>query len=167
MIESSVEIEGVDDLQKQLASLVNLARQKSITQSACRYALKELHADVVADAPRAEKAYYRYWRGSAKARRAGNPQGSRKLIQPGTLQNSIKFKRVKLDKSVGVGIYVLNRAFYWRFAEYGTPHIPADSFLRRNFDIHKERVVARFKTSYARRLKSVIRKQQVTTDASD
>ncbi len=166
-MELSCEVEGLEELQQQLAGLVNLAKQKSITQSVCRFALKELHADVVSDAPRAEEAYYRYYRGSAKARRAGNPQNSRKLMQPGKLKGAIKFKRVKLDKSVGVGIYVLNRAFYWRFIEYGTPRMAADPFLRNNFDSHKERVVERFKASYARRIKNIIKKQQVNTDVSD
>lgn len=167
MIDSSCEIKGLDDLQKQLESLVDLARQKSVTQSVCRYALKELHADVVADAPRAEEAYYRYSRGSARARRRGNAQNSRRLVQPGTLQESIKFKRIQLPKSVGVGIYVTNKAFYWRFIENGTPHMAAEPFLRNNFDSHKERVVERFKTSYARRIKAIIKKQQVNTDAGD
>lgn len=167
MIDSSCEIEGLDDLQKQLESLVDLARQKSVTQSVCRYALKELHADVVADAPRAEEAYYRYSRGSARARRRGNAQNSRRLVQPGTLQESIKFKRIQLPKSVGVGIYVTNKAFYWRFIENGTPHMAAEPFLRNNFDSHKERVVERFKTSYARRIKAIIKKQQVNADAGD
>ena len=167
MIDLSVEVEGLDDLTEKLEGLVNLAKQTSVTQAVCRFALKELHADVVADAPRAEEAYYRYSRGSARARRRGNPQNSRRLVQPGTLQESIKFKRIKLPKSVGVGIYVTNKAFYWRFIENGTPHMAAEPFLRNNFDHQKERVVERFKTSYARRIKAIIKKQQVNADAGD
>ena len=72
-----------------------------------------------------------------------------------------------MPKSVGVGIYVTNKAFYWRFIENGTPHMAAEPFLRNNFDHQKERVVERFKTSYARRIKAIIKKQQVNTDAGD
>ena len=43
----------------------------------------------------------------------------------------------------------------------------AEPFLRNNFDRQKERVVERFKASYARRIKAIIKKQQVNADAGD
>lgn len=167
MIEPSCEIEGMDDLQKQLASLVDLARQKQITQTCSRYALKEMYDDVKLSAPMADEAYYRYYRGSARARKRGNSQNSRKLVQPGTLRDSIAFKRLKLDKSVGVGIYVKNKAFYWRFPEYGTPNMAAEPFLRNNFDSHKEKAVARFKVRYKKYIDQIIKKQRATENAGD
>lgn len=161
------EVEGMDDLQKQLSELVNLAREKQITQTCARFALKEMHEDIKNDAPIAEQSYFRYWRGSAKARRAGNPQNSRKLMIPGTLRQSISLKRVRLSQSVGAGIYVKNKAFYWRFIEFGTPHMAAKPFLRANFDMQKQQAVSRFKSRYKKYVDQIIKRQGVRLDASD
>lgn len=157
----TVEISGLDDLQKQLSSLVALAREKQVTQTAARYALKEMYDDIRGNAPVAEQAYFRYYRGSAKARRRGSPQNSKKLVQPGTLKKSIAYKRIKLEKSVGVGIYVKSAAFYWRFLEYGTPKMSAKPVLRQGFDFNKEQAVTRFKERYKKAVDQIIKKQGV------
>lgn len=153
------EIKGLDDLQKQLSSLVNLAKEKQVTQTAARYALKAMYDDIRENAPQAEQSYFRYHRGSAKAHRKGLAQNSKTLVQPGTLKKSIAYKRIKLEKSVGVGIYVKNAAFYWRFLEYGTPKMTAKPVLRQGFDFNKEMAVTRFKERYKKAIDQIIKKQ--------
>lgn len=155
----TVGISGMDDLQKQLSRLVDLAKEKQVAQTAARYALKEMYDEIRESAPQAEQAYFRYSRGSAKSRKNGSSQNSRKLVQPGTLRKSIAFKRIKLEKSVGVGIYIKNAAFYWRFLEYGTPKMSAKPVLRNGFDQNKEAAVARFKERYKKAVDQIVKKQ--------
>ena len=142
------EIKGLDDLQKQLSSLVNLAKEKQVTQTAARYALKEMFEDIRSNAPQAEQAYFRYKGKSTKI-----------LVQPGTLKKSIAYKRIKLEKSVGIGIYIKKAAFYWRFLEYGTPKMTAKPVLRQGFDFNKEMAVTRFKERYKKAIDQIIKKQ--------
>ena len=163
----TVEIEGMDDLHKQLSNLVNLAKEKQITQNVAMFALGDMYKESRDQAPVAEQSYFRYLRGSAKQRRKGNPQNSRKLMQPGTLRKSISRRRVKLEKSVGVGIYVKNKAFYWRFIEHGTPHMTAKPFLRQSFEIEKEMAVSRFRVRYKKYIDQIIKKQGVSVNAGD
>ncbi|WP_204274177.1 hypothetical protein, partial [Enterobacter ludwigii] len=54
----------------------------------------------------AEKAYYRYYRGSYRQRKRGNAKPSRQLMIPGKLRAAIKRKSVELNKSVGAAVYV-------------------------------------------------------------
>lgn len=161
------EIEGLDDLQKQLSSLVSLAKEKQLTQGAAMFALGDMYKEVRKQAPVAEQSYFRYYRGSAKARRQGSPESSKRHVAPGTLRKSIARKRVKLENSVGVGIYVKNKAFYWRFLEYGTPKMTAKPFLRQPFETTKEQSVARFKERYKKYIDQIIKKQGVSQNASD
>lgn len=153
----STEVEGLDELHKQMESLVSFARNVQIIQTCARHALKPMLEDIKNDAPRAEKAYYRYY--------SGRGNKSRRLVEPGTLQESIAFKRIKLSNSVGYGIYIKPKAFYWRFIEGGTPTIAADPFLRSNYEQRKHESVERFKERYRKYLKQTIKKQQVNLDA--
>ncbi len=50
------------------------------------YAIKPILDEVKLKAPVADKAYYRYYRGSQRQRRRGNAQNSRKLVTPGNLK---------------------------------------------------------------------------------
>ena len=74
---------------------------------------------------------------------------------------------MKLENSVGVGIYVKNKAFYWRFLEYGTPKMTAKPFLRQPFETTKEQSVARFKERYKKYIDQIIKKQGESQNASD
>ena len=163
----TVEIEGMEDLHKQLSNLVNLAKEKRITQNVAMFAIKEMYDEIRDNAPIAEESYFRYYRGSQRARRKGNAQNSRRLVQPGTLRRSIARKRVKLEKSVGVGIYVKLAAFYWRFMEYGTPNMVAKPIFRPSFDTKKEIAVSRFRVRYKKYIDQIIKKQGVSVNAGD
>ena len=58
----SVEIEGLDDLTQQLKRLESLAKQKTLTYKAMFFATKPMLDEVKRLAPKAEKAYFRYYR---------------------------------------------------------------------------------------------------------
>ena len=166
----SVEIEGLDDLTQQLKRLESLAKQKTLTYKAMFFATKPMLDEVKRLAPKAEKAYYRYYRGSLEARKRGDPQNERVLQTPGKLKKSIKRKRVKLESSVGVSIYSAPikhggaskySVFYWRFLEYGTPKMRAFPFIRPAFDHKKEESLERFKQRYREYIQDVIQRRTV------
>lgn len=158
----SAELDGWDDLKKQMEQLTSLGKEKQLTQNALFYASQPMFEEIKQNAPKAEKAYYRYYRGSFKARLAGNPQNSRKLKRPGTLRRNIARKRVRIDGSVGVGIYVKNKAFYFRFIEHGTPHMAAVPFIRPAADKHSDEAVERFKERYREYIQNIILKQKMS-----
>lgn len=161
MIHASMEVEGLEELEQQLLALQNDALAKKQVQAALMKASLPILKTVKARAPRAEAAYFRYYRGSARQRAAGNPQNSRKLFKPGTLRRNIVRKRVKLARSVGVGIYVKNDGFYWRFIEYGTPKMAAKPFLRNGFDNEAENSLGIFKQKLRENIQAVIEKRRI------
>lgn len=157
----SVEIEGLDDLTQQLKRLESLAKQKTLTYKAMFFATKPMLDEVKRLAPKAEKAYYRYYRKNGK---------SRVLQTPGKLKKSIKRRRVKLDSSIGVAVYSgpikhgeakKYNVFYWRFLEYGTPKMPAFPFIRPAFDHKKEESLERFKQRYRDYVNDVVQRRTV------
>lgn len=159
MIETSVEIEGLDDLTKQLQQLESLAKQKTLTYKAMFFATKPMLDEVKRLAPKSEKAYFRYYRKNGK---------SRVLQTPGKLKKSIKRRRVKLDSSIGVAIYSgpikhgeakKYNVFYWRFLEYGTPNMAAIPFIRPGFDTKKSEALQRFKDRYRSYVDDVIQRR--------
>ena len=152
----STKIEGMQDLTSQLEKLETLAKQEKLTQNALFFASKPIVDEIKLKAPVAEKDYYRYYRGSARSRRKGNPQSSRKLIKPGTLKKRVARKRLRLARSVGGGIFIKNKAFYWRFIERGTPNYVAVPFIRPAFDQYKENYVDRFKQRYRNYIEAVV-----------
>lgn len=156
----SASIAGLDDLKKQMQAMTTLAKDKQLTQNALFYASKPMFDEIKANAPKAEKAYFRYYRGSFKSRLAGNPKNSRKLVKPGTLKKSIARKRVRIDGSVGVGIYIKSKAFYGRFAENGTPYFAAKPFIRPAYDSLKEQSVERFKERYGEYVQKIIERRK-------
>lgn len=157
----SVEIEGLDDLTQQLKRLESLAKQKTLTYKAMFFATKPMLDEVKRLAPKAEKAYFRYYRKNGK---------SRVLQTPGKLKKSIKRRRVKLDSSIGVAVYSgpikhgeakKYNVFYWRFLEYGTPKMRAFPFIRPAFDHKKEESLERFKQRYREYIQDVIQRRTV------
>ena len=169
----SVEIEGLDDLTQQLQRLESLAKQKQLTQNALFFASKPMLDEVKAQAPKAEKAYYRYWKGQKKNDYSDK---RRALVKPGKLRKSIKRRRVKIEGSTAIGIYVggtkwMNDpnyyAFYWRFFEYGTPTMPAIPFIRPSFDKYKEQAVERFKERYREYVNKVIELRSLEAGGSN
>jgi len=154
-------IDGFSDLAEQLASLVSLAKEKQLTQNALFYASQPIFEEIKANAPRAEKAYYRYYRGSLRQRKRGNPQNSRKLKRPGTLRRNIARKRIRINGGVAVGIYVKPKAFYYRFIERGTPVIRAVPFIRPAYDRHKELSVFRFKQKYGEYVSTAFARKRI------
>ena len=160
-------IEGLSDLVEQLSSLESLAKEKQLTQNALFYASQPMFEDIKKNAPRAEKAYYRYYRGSFRQRKRGNPQNSRKLMRPGTLRRNIARKRIRLNQSVAVGIYVKPKAFYFRFIERGTPTIKAVPFIRPAYDYYKESSVERFKQKYGEYVALAFQKRKIAERGFD
>lgn len=153
----SVELEGLDDLAKQLQQLESLAKNKSLTYKALFQASKPMLDEVKRLAPKAEKAYFRYFN------KSGNK--SKILQKPGKLKKSIKRKRVKLADSTGVSIFSAPiksgmagkyNVFYWRFLEYGTPKMAAVPFIRPAFDHKKEESLDLFKQRYREYVQAVI-----------
>lgn len=155
----STKFEGVQDLTSQLEKLESLAKQERLTQNALFFASKPMVDEIKLKAPVADKEYYRYYRGSARSRRKGNPQNSRKLITPGTLKKSVARKRLRLERSVGVGIYIKNKAFYWRFIENGTPNFVAVPFIRPAFDKNKQKSLERFKQRYRKYIDAIVQRK--------
>lgn len=149
MIQVSADIVGVDELNQKLFALVNDAMAKKQIQSALMIASSPMVKAMKARAPRAEAAYFRYYK------------GKRRQVQPGTLRKAIARKRVKLERSVGVAIYIRNRAFYWRFAEYGTPRMAAKPFIRNSFDNNADKALEAFKTRLRENIDKIKAKQQI------
>lgn len=163
-MEFNFKIEGLSELTEQLQGLEKLGKQKQLTQNALFYASQPILDEIKLNAPRAEKSYYRYWRGSAKARLAGNPQNSRKLMRPGNLRRNISRRRIRVEGGVAVGIFVKSKAFYYRFLEYGTPTLLAVPFIRPAFDRYKETAVERFKEKYAQYVQAAFERRQIQLD---
>ncbi|WAU73090.1 HK97-gp10 family putative phage morphogenesis protein [Acinetobacter sp. TR11] len=148
MIETSVEIEGLDDLTKQLTRLVSLAKQQQYVMNAASYALSPIVKEVKRLAPKAESEYIRY------------RNGRKDKVKPGGLKKAISRKRVKLEKSRGVALQIkYNKAFYWRFLEYGTPNMAAIPFIRPGFDTKKSEALQRFKDRYRSYVDDVIQRR--------
>lgn len=148
MIDSSVEVEGLDDLTKQLTRLVSLAKQQQYVMNAASYALSPMVKEVKRLAPKAESEYIRY------------RNGRKDKVKPGGLKKAISRKRVKLEKSRGVALQIkYNKAFYWRFLEYGTPNMAAIPFIRPGFDTKKSEALQRFKDRYRSYVDDVIQRR--------
>lgn len=166
-MEFDFQIEGLSDLTAQLQNLEKLGKQKQLTQNALFHASKEMFDEIKQQAPKAEKAYYRYYRGSVKARLSGNPQNSRKLMRPGNLRKNIARKRIRVNGGVAIGIWIKPKAFYFRFIEYGTPTIRAVPFIRPAYDRHKEEAVSRFKEKYGEYIASAFLKRAIALEGLD
>ncbi|HAV4225464.1 MULTISPECIES: HK97-gp10 family putative phage morphogenesis protein [Acinetobacter calcoaceticus/baumannii complex] len=160
-MEFDFKIEGLSELTEQLRSLEKLGKQKQLTQNALFYASQPIFDDIKARAPRAEKAYYRYYRGSLRQRLRGNPKNSRKLKRPGTLRRSIARKRIRVDGGVAVAIYIKPKAFYYRFIERGTPTIPAIPFVLPAYEHFKEAAVERFRLRYGEYVQAAFERKQI------
>ena len=152
MIRTSVQIEGMDDLRQKLSALVNEATSKREVQSALMFASNPMVKTMKARAPKSEAAYYRYYK------------GSKKLAKSGTLRKAIARKKVKLERSVGVAIYVRSRTFYWYFLEYGTPTMAAVPFLRNSFDNDAQLTLTRFKQKLSENIDKIKAKQEIAAN---
>lgn len=166
MIDVSAEVQGMDDLAEQLSKLVNAAAGKKQVHNALMAASLPMVKKIRQRAPKAGRSYYRYYRGSARQRAAGNAQASRKEVQPGGLRKAIARKRIKTARGVAVGIYIKPNAFYWRFFEYGTPHMPAEPFIRNSFDEDAPAAVDTFKTRLRDNIDK-IKQRQALADAEN
>lgn len=165
-ITTSIEVIGLDDMNQQLRRLVTDAVAARQISAALSYASNPMLKSIRTRAPKAEAEYYRYYRGSYKQRKKGNANPSRKLIQPGTLRKSIARKRVRLERSVGIGIYVKSQAFYWRFIERGTPRMAANPFLRNSFDEDAPEAINRFKQKFRENIDKIIARQALAAAES-
>ncbi len=152
----NTEIEGLEDLDQQLQRLVSIATEEKYVMNACSYAMTPIIAEAKRLAPKAEKDYIRHRR------------GHKVEVKPGGLKKAISRKRVKLSNSRGVALQIkYGKAFYWRFLEYGTPHMLAVPFLRPAFDAKKAQALQRFKDRYRKYVDDVIQRQAIEAGDSD
>lgn len=173
MIQTSVEVTGLEELESQLTALCDQALAKRQVQSALMKAAQPMVKTMKARAPRAEAAYFRYYRGSARQRAAGNVQASRVLNKPGKLRRSIRRTRVKLPNSAAVGIYIGTvkhngskyYPFYWRFLEFGTPKMAAKPFIRNSFDNEAQNSLNIFKQRLRENIQKIIEKRRIAEQA--
>lgn len=167
MIDTSLEVEGLDDMFNQLNLLLGTASEKEVSSS-LMFASNTMFKLIKDSAPVAAAAYFRYYRGSVKSRKNNDSNANRKLVEPGNLKKSIKRKRIRLHRSVGVGIYISSKAFYWRFIEYGTPTLAAVPFVRPAYDLQKAVAVMRFRSKFKQKIDAVIARQIASlTDEGD
>lgn len=158
-VDVDFEIRGLAELEQRLLELSNEAAGRAL-DSALYSASKPLLDAVIAAAPVAKAPYWRYWKGGRKIGRGQTSEKNRKLVQPGGLRNAIRRKRLRdvADVDSAVTIVVRDRAFYYRFLEYGTPHMAARPFLRPAMDAHSEKVVEQFGDVLRRRIGAAERK---------
>lgn len=92
MTEISVQIEGLEDLQKQLERLVSLAEQEKYTFRAASYAMTPIVNQARLLAPMAEQAYFRYSKG--RVLRKNNLARKKKYAGVAALYSNVAKERV-------------------------------------------------------------------------
>ncbi len=143
---SSVEVQGLEELEAKLAELDNKLAGKAI-YGALGYALTPVVKET-----------------KQRARKAKEPHAmvintnKRKVeIQPGLLASAVKKRRVPKSEMKGefaqgaaMGVYIgtgTKQKFYpqyWHFIEYGTSTQPATPFIRPAFDNNIQLMLDRF-----------------------
>ena len=78
----------------------------------------------------------------------------------GVLSEASSLLGLFLDGGVALQVRY-GKAFYWRFLEYGTPHIRATPFLRPAYEMHKQTALERFKKRYAKYVDDVVKRKAI------
>lgn len=138
LMSCDMQLSGLAELEQALADLGDAVGEK-VLKAALREAAKPMLDNAQARAPEAQKAYYRYTRGRRARRGEPRGQGTRELVQAGTLRKSLRLRQIKPEKIGGgidaaVTLDVKKDAYYWRWVEKGTEKMQAQPFLRPAFD---------------------------------
>jgi len=90
-------------------------------------------------------------------------------VKSGTLSKAImvrgrRTKRglIRADVSVTRGKGARHDAFYWRFLEYGTVHIPEMAIFRRAAEAFRPNLVPVFRAQFGRKLEAVLKRKAKT-----
>lgn len=159
-MDMDLRIDGADELEAKLKLLgENFAN--SALYGALLDAAKPIADEIKRNTPKAEKPYYRYWKG----KRGGEP--SRKLVQGGTMRKSVTRKRVKGLDVAAVTVTFKSKAFYWLFREKGTPKQAAQPFMRPAFDRKQPESLAIFADKLRKRIEKIAAKQNIDLGAED
>lgn len=157
---TSLEVEGLDDLDARLGELSNALAGKALYAS-LNYASAPMLKEAKQRAPKAEAAYRRYMSSgqgestaNGKSKRAKRGEGKFEVYKPGTLRRSIKRGRLTKmsefkNKGAAIGLFISNKKgdqapYYWYFVEYGTAKMAATPFMRPAFDNNIEIFIERF-----------------------
>ncbi|MFB6347839.1 HK97-gp10 family putative phage morphogenesis protein [Moraxella sp. ZJ142] len=175
----SVKVEGLDELDKQLAKLDNQTTGKAL-YAALNYSSNPMQKDMKDRAPKAAAAYRRYMSHAqgektwvktkngkpraGKSKRATTGTGKYIIQQPGLLKSSVRKKRLNKNSQnehqAALGIFIaqgtgktFGSPYYWYFIEYGTKYMPAIPFVRPAYEQGKHLVVERFKQNLDKNIK--------------
>ena len=131
MIESSVNIEGMEELKKQLKKLDRRVRN-NIVRSGMRA-------------------------GASLVRREAR---SRVPVDTGNLKKNIKVSSRKRGEKITAKVYIHQDGFYGRFIELGeNPNQPARPFLRPAIDENQAQIIQAMKTKMWQRIRKEIAKR--------
>lgn len=175
----SVQVDGLDELDKQLGKLDNATSGK-LLYAGLNYASGAMFKDIKDRAPRSAAPYRRYmsggqgkttwvqtktgkWR-AGKSLRAKRGEGEFVIQQSGLLKKGIRRKRLTKGNRdphrAAVGIFVgvgsgktFGTPYYWYFIEHGTRYRPATPFVRPAYQQGEHLVVERFKQNLAKGIK--------------
>lgn len=141
---ASIEVQGLDELERKLALLDNKMAGKAL-YAALGYALTPVVKDAKNAAAKAKEPHTVFY-----------PNGKKIEVKPGLLRSAIKKRRVPKSEMKGdladgaaMGVYIgtgRNKVYpnYWYFVEYGTSKQPAAPFIRPSFDNNVELMISRF-----------------------
>lgn len=160
------QVDGLSELEEKLKKLGGDEFADKAVYGALMDAAKPIADAAKENAPRSAKPYYRYWRGKLD-KSTGQRNGTRKQMQGGTLESNIVRRRVKGYEHPAVTVTVRDKAFYWRFFEFGTSKQAAKPFLRPAFDAHVDDALEVFKRRLKRRIDLIAKKQGIDLDADD
>ena len=152
MLDMTIDVHGLDDLDAALAQLAINTQHKVVEQSLMSAALPMMRA-AKQHAARSEQAH----------NLLNQKTGQYTLIQPGTLQNSIKRTRLKKRENPTIAIRVGKKnnsapyPYYWYFVEHGTSKMQAIPYLRPAFEATWQQVVEKFKTEMQKRIEKATR----------
>ena len=158
MMQMDMEIQGLQELDQQLAQLTEATASK-VLYGALFDAAKPIWDDARQHALVALAPYYRY----TKSRRAGS---TKRLVQPGTLRAAVRRQRIKKLDVPAVGISLKSRGFYGHMIENGTPTMAARPFCARHLTGVMALRWTDSKTGCARIDRVVARQQQEAADGA-
>lgn len=131
----TIQVKGLPELRARLQELARAPDRRSVTA-----ALKDGAEIVRADAQRRAPV-------SGHPHRLGR---SRSIVMPGFMRAHLRVSALRRTEFfASVAVYVKQRAFYWRFVEFGTRYIRARPFLRPALEVNRvkaaETIVARLR----------------------
>lgn len=115
-MDTSIRIEGLDDLEKQFDRLIDTSKRK-VMQKALNAGVAPIKKQIKANIP----------------------------VRSGVLKSAVRSKQMKYTENPSVGIFINMKAYYWYFLEYGTSKMSAQPFMRAAVDAKYEEGVNKFK----------------------